>query len=165
MRPLPVDTLERSCGPDVNVIETGPDLEHTQGVPNDSCANPPQLRLSRGRGEGRVCRISLACRSAVTRSQSIPFTSRSAETPPHLERSRRDEISSSLSSQGCGGRGKNWFRRPPKRDMQGQAMTPEVRGGVSLSLSRRGNTLACQIDQRVCQVNATLANGTEEPSA
>ncbi len=47
-RPLPVDTLERSCGPDVDVIETGPDLEHTQGVPNGSCANPPQPRLSRG---------------------------------------------------------------------------------------------------------------------
>jgi hypothetical protein len=36
-------------------------------------------------------------------------------------------------------------------------MTPEVRGVVSLSLSRRGNALALQIEQRVRQVNATLA--------
>lgn len=36
-------------------------------------------------------------------------------------------------------------------------MTPEARGVVSLSLSRWGNALALQIEQRVRQVNATLA--------
>ena len=36
-------------------------------------------------------------------------------------------------------------------------MTLKVSGVVSLSLSRRGNTLARQIAQRVRQVNATLA--------
>ncbi len=44
-------------------------------------------------------------------------------------------------------------------------MTPAVSGVESLSFSRRGNALALQIEQRVRQVNATLTNGTEEPSA
>ena len=48
---------------------------------------------------GQVWRISAACWPVVTRSRSIPFTSRSAETPPHPRPPMRDEIFIWISTQ------------------------------------------------------------------
>jgi hypothetical protein len=169
VRPLPVDTVERSCGRDV--IETKPDWSTHKAWPNGSCTNPQQSRLSRGRGEDGLDWTMSVDRSSQARSaESLPPAGRPSRAPrashsPHTRRRRlpiRDaqgEVKSLHSSprKPTHGRVGHWFRRPPQREMQGQAMTPEARGVVSLSLSRRGNALALQIEQRVRQVNATLA--------
>ncbi len=83
------------------VGETGTGYALRQNVSTRESGPRPdrEARRTGRRGEDQVCRISAACWSAVTRSQKIPFTSHSAETPPHPRRPMRYEIASWISSQ------------------------------------------------------------------
>ena len=104
-----------TCGCDV--IGARPDWSTHKTWPNGFCASPPQsdYRADEARTDRTgLCRLIAhrrpdlpnlcACWSAVTRSRNIPLNARSAETPPHLKRPRRYEVSWSISSQGREGR-------------------------------------------------------------
>ena len=132
----PGNTLERSCVRDV--IETGPDWNTQETRSNGSCINPPQSRFSHGRGKDRSDWITLVEKSSRARfakslppagrpsraPRESPFTSLSAETPPHPRRPRRDKIASWLSSQG---------RAQTTRELVSETAKPRASGIVKNS--------------------------------
>jgi len=132
-----------------------------------SAAAPPLARMRRGRMDW-ITSVDRSLRAGSVESlwpAGRPSRAPGSSHSPHTRRRRlhiRDSQGEMKSLHGSPrkavhGRIGHWFRRPPKREMRDQAMTLEVRGVVSLSLSRQGNALARQIAQRVRQVNATLA--------
>ena len=152
------------------MIETGPTGAHTRRgrmVPA-RIRRSPAYRADEARTDwtglcrsiarrGPGLRISATCWSAVTRSQSIPFTSHSAETPPHSRRLRRGEISSQLSSQAHARESRTLVSETAKTRDARSSNDPGSSWWRVFVAQSRGNALALQIEQRVCQVTATLA--------